>query len=136
MTDAYLNTVLEDQFGLSGGNTFYLGLISSTNYTGVDKANDTMSSHGGWQEFTSVGGTRPTWTPGTVTDQEITNPVAASFTPSADGEVVGFFVSTNSSVGGTSGVLVDLVLFSEAQEIASGEPFQVLWTLRARDIGN
>jgi hypothetical protein len=136
MTDAYLNTILEDQFGASSGNTFYLGLISSTNYTGVDKANDTMSSHGGWQEFTSVGGTRPTWTPGNVTDQEITNPTAASFTPQSDGEAVGFFVTTNSSVGGTSGTLVDLVLFSEAQELVSGEPFQVTWNNKARDIGN
>jgi hypothetical protein len=95
-----------------------------------------MTSHAGWEEFTDVTGVRPTWTPGSVTDQEVTNPTAASFTPDADGEVVGFFVSTNSTVGGTGGSLVDMVLFSEAQEIVSGEPFQVTWTLNARDIGN
>jgi hypothetical protein len=136
MTDAYLNTVLDNQFGAGAVATYYLGLISSTNYTGIDKSTDSMTSHAGWEEFEDVTGVRPTWTPGSVTDQEVTNPTAASFTPDADGEVVGFFVSTNSTVGGTGGSLVDMVLFSEAQEIVSGEPFQVTWTLNARDIGN
>jgi len=136
MTDAYLNTILEDQFGASSGNTFYVGLISSTNFTGIDKANDSMSSHPGWQEFTSVGGTRPQWVPGTVTDQQITNPTAASFTPTDDGEAVGFFITTNSSVGGIGGTLVDMILFAEAAELISGEAFTVDWINNARDIGN
>lgn len=136
MTDAYLNTILDNQFGAGSGINYYIGLISSANYTGVDKANDTMLSHAGWEEFTDVTGTRPQWSPGTVTGQQVTNPVAASFTPTADGEVVGFFISTNSTVGGTGGTLVDLVLFTDPSLVYSGEPFKVTWNLTASDIGN
>ena len=136
MTDAYLDTLLEDQFGASSGHAFYLGLISSTGYTGVDKANDTMASHTGWSEVTAVTATRPLWSPGAATGQEITNPTPAAFLPTADGEAVGFFVTTDATTGGVGGTLVDMVLFNEPAGLYAGETFQVTWVNVARDIGN
>lgn len=137
MTDSGINDLLTQVFGASGtfGN-LYCALIDATNFTGIDKTNDTMASHPGWQEFTSYSeGTRQQWIPGTVSAKSITNPAPAAFTPTAIGSAVGFFITDSSTKGGTTGHLRDIVLFDQLEDILQNESFEVVWTLNARDIG-
>lgn len=137
MTDAAINQMLTDVLGGSGtfGSLFF-GIIDATNFTGIDKSNDTMASHAGWQEYTSYTGTRPQWIPGAVSAKSITNPAPAPITPTVLGQAVGFFIVDNSTIGGTSGNLRDIVLFSQLEDLLVGEVFELVWTMSAKDIGS
>ena len=137
MTDLYITTILSTMFGsASVSGPFYFGLIDSASYTGFDEASDTMSSHAGWTEFTSYSeSTRVLWVPGTAADESISNPDEASFTPSADGTVVGYFITTGSAKGGTAGSLIEIVLFDEPQGVYNGEIFRVKHTFQGKDMG-
>lgn len=87
----------------------YIGLVSAENFTGYDRTNDTMSSHPGWEEFTDYSeATRRPWTPGNTIDgypASVSNPSAATITPTANGASVGVFLTTNNTKGGTTGQL-------------------------------
>lgn len=136
MTNAWLTEILTFCFGTSNTlASYYFGLIDATGFTGTDKINDTMSSHAGWTEFTSYSETgRQTWVPGAVSNASITNPSEAAYTPTVAGSVVGYFLTDNSTKGGTTGNLVDIVMFDEPQPTFIGEAFLLKHTWGDKDL--
>lgn len=91
--------------------TWYLGLISNTSYTAV-AAGDTSASHAGWTESTAYSNsTRPTpsWGAAAAGSKAST---ATAFTINAGATIKGAFLISNSTKGGSTGVLYSAGLFS------------------------
>ena len=91
---------------------WYVGL---TDGTPTPAAGDTMASHAGWSEVTDYDeAARPTLTLGTVSGGSVDNVGnEAQFTISANGTTVGgAFVASESTKGGTAGVLYGVGAFS------------------------
>lgn len=119
--------------GSSYSAAWYLGLITGPGSTTTYNANDTLTSHGGWTEFTNYSGARKAVTFGTATTAD-PSVISNSASPSqfsitgAGGVVAGAFLTTVSS--GTSGIL-----FSEAdfqspgdRTVVSGDTLNVTYT--------
>jgi hypothetical protein len=103
--------------------SWYIGLVSSTGYTGL-AATDVMSSHAGWTEFTSFSqANRVAWGPGAPASQSITNATPAQFDITANGTVKGIFIVTNNTKGGTTGTLWSTALFSADVPVANGKEY-------------
>ena len=120
LTTAGLNAILD---GNVLGSNLYIGLIASSGFTALAKA-DTMGSHSGWTELHSEysESTRVQWSHGSASGEKITATVSFSFTSAAN--VKGFFIATNSTKNGSSGSLVHTQLFSAGAQ--SWDPGQVL----------
>lgn len=129
---AALNDALEVLFRAgSQRTTWYGGLIDLASYSALAAA-DTMSSHAGWVESTDYSeSTRPQWSPGAASGGVIINSSAMSFTLNAAKTLVGLFVASNSTKGGTSGLLWSTGLFDDNQVMASGEVLKVFYQLTA-----
>lgn len=98
--------------------SWYAGLINNSGYTGVDPS-DVMSSHTGWTESTDYSeGTRQALSFAAAATRQITAEV--SFTMNATVTIKGLFVVTNSTKGGTTGVLWSTALYSTAPDLESG----------------
>lgn len=118
--------------GFAGGaqRTWYLGLINNSGYSALSPS-DTMSSHAGWSELSSYSaGTRPAWSL-SVNGGVAASSAAAAFTASGDVSVRGMFLSSNSTKGGTTGILWSTALFGSARTLLSGQTLNVNYTLRA-----
>lgn len=114
VTTEGLNAILDIALSDDAKNAaYYVGLISSSSYTGISES-DTMSSHSGWTELTSYDeSSRPTLTFGNPSAGILNNPSAVQFTPSAAATCVGYFITTNSTKGGTTGTLIVVDTFAE-----------------------
>lgn len=114
ITSEGLNLALNVLFGaVAKPSTWYVGFISGTSFTGIS-GSDTMASHTGWTEYTDYAeASRPTLTFGAASGAEITNPTSVEITPNADADVVGFFLTTNATKGGTTGYLFGAREFDE-----------------------
>lgn len=127
VTNVGLNDVLDKYLKGSGYTAaFYVGLTDGTPTTA---ATDTMSSHAGWTEVTnyvaSSPNVRPTLTLGTVSSQSVDNSASkASFVISVvspDSTTIGgAFLCTDSTIGGTSGVLYSVAAFSAGDKTLNG----------------
>lgn len=130
------NTGLNDALGtyLAAGTqitTWYLGIFSDSSYSGLS-ASDTASSHSGWTESSAYSeSVRQTWTPGSVSSQSVTNPTAASFSINATVTIKGAFLISNSTKGGTTGILWATGLFSADQALINGQTLKVTYTCSA-----
>lgn len=94
------------QAGFTGGSAFstwHVGLINLTSFSAL-AFNDTMSSHAGWIEFTGYSGTRPTWSK-TEAGQLVASNGPFTYPITSNGTVHGIFVTSDGTVGGTSGTL-------------------------------
>jgi hypothetical protein len=110
---------------------WYMGLISSSGYTGVDDS-DTMASHAGWAEATGYSSaTRPQWTPLAVAAGIATNSSEVVLTATASLSVRGFFVTSVSTKGGTTGTLWSTALFSTARSLVAGNGLRLRYTVIA-----
>lgn len=104
VVDQGVNDFLTQYFKGSGYTAaHYAGLKGA----GSAVAGDTMASHAGWSELTDYDeATRPQIVLGSVAAKAVDNSSSrATFTASAAMTVAGIFVSTNSTKGGTTGVL-------------------------------
>jgi len=127
-----------DKFWKGSGYTaaHYVGL---TDGTPTVAAGDTMSSHAGWAEVTAYDeAARQTFTPGAVSSKSVDNSGSpAVFTCSTNGTTVGgLFISTNSTKGGSSGVLIAAVAFSVGDKsLDDGDTLTVTYTSTCADDG-
>lgn len=139
VTNAGLDDILDKYLkGSSYTAAFYVGL---TDGTPTVAAGDTMSSHAGWVEVTdytaSSPNVRPTLTLGTVSSQSVDNSASkASFvmnTVSPDSITIGGgFITTDSTIGGTSGTLYSVAAFSAGDKtLNGGDTLNVTVTLTA-----
>ncbi len=112
---------------------FYLGLISSVSYTAVSAA-DTMASHAGWLEAGATNaptysGARKTaaWSAASGGSKALSAGLVFTFTGS--GTVKGCFLTTVSTVDGTTGTLYSAGLFSGGdQPVVSTNTLTVSYT--------
>lgn len=106
---------------------WYAGLIDASGYTGVDPS-DVMSSHSGWSESTDYSeSVRQTLSFAAASSRSITAEV--SFTINATKTINGLFVVTDSTKGGTTGVLWSTALYTTAPDLESGNVLTSNYTL-------
>lgn len=122
------NLNLDVCFGSVAKPTWYMGLMDDT-VGSFASSGDTMSSHAGWHEMTGYSnGTRPAWGPDAAASQSMTNSTPVSFSITATANIVGGFITTNSTKGGTSGTLWSAGTFSTISVI-SGDTLRLTYTL-------
>lgn len=124
-----LTHILATQFhGSTQITTWYLGLISNASFTELALA-DTMSSHAGWTEWTSYDeSVRQTWVEGEPAGGIVTSSSVASFTISATGSLRGAFLVSNSTKGGSTGVLWATGELDETLAVSAGQVVQLAYT--------
>lgn len=111
--------------------SWYMGLINNSGFDEITQ-DDTIASHAGWTEFTSYsGGVRKQWTPLSVSGAVLTNTAPIQFTFSSAGTVQGFFLVSDSTLSGTTGVMWNAATFSGTRTIQAGGNLTVNYTLRA-----
>lgn len=110
---------------------WYLGLISSSGYTAV-AAGDTSAAHGGWTESTAYSnGTRPapSWGAAAAGSKAST---ATAFNINAGDTIKGAFLISNSTKGGSTGVLYSAGLFTGGDRaVINGDTLNVTYTASA-----
>jgi len=127
-----LNHILNTEFN-SGTpvSSWFLGLFQG-NYTPVstDTAANIATNSTECSSYTSP--TRPAWTPASASGQSITNSASqATFTFNASVTVYGAFLISNSTIGGTSGVLFAAAQFSAAKNVVNLDQLLVTYTFNA-----
>lgn len=135
-TEEFENTVVNEgrnkllDIGFHGGtqvNPWYIGLIAGP--SGSTTSTDTMVSHAGWTEFQGYSeSVRQTWVTGTVASQQVASSASAVFSINATGDVMGFFISSVSTKGSTSGTLWSGSTFSSVP-VVNGDQVKVTYTL-------
>ena len=109
---------------------WYLGLIDNNPAPSLSGA-DSMSSHAGWTESANYSGGRKLLTFGTSTqaDPSVITASAVSFSITGADTIYGAFVASDSTVGGTSGILFSEGAFSSVRNVVSGDTLNVTYSL-------
>lgn len=114
VTTAGKNDALEKYLAGSGYTAaWYLGLVSATGYTTGANVADTMASHGGWTEDQNYSqANRPTaaFASASAGSKALSSPLSFSITGATT--IKGCFLVSNSTKGGTTGVLYSAGTFS------------------------
>jgi hypothetical protein len=125
------NDLLDKYFaGSSYTAAWYVGLIDSGSYSAV-AAGDTSASHAGWTENTAYSqGTRPaaSWSAASAGAKALSS--AAAFSITSDNQTIkGCFLITNSTKGGTTGILYSAGLFTVGdKEADNGDTLNVSYS--------
>lgn len=122
------NDLLDKYFRASAYTAaFYVGLKGS----GTINAADTMASHGGWAEITAYSNaTRPAFTAAAASAGSTSNTASpAVFNINGTATVAGCFITTNNTVGGTTGILFSAADFAVARNVLSGDTLTVTYTI-------
>lgn len=136
-TNIVVNTGLDDilQEYFKGSTYTAAHFVGLTDGTPTVAAGDTMSSHVGWTEVTAYSeATREALVLGSVASQSVDNAASkASFSINADTTTVGgAFVTTNSTKGGSTGILYGAAAFTAADKsLDNGDTLNVTVTLTA-----
>ena len=132
-----VNAGLDDSLDkhLKGSNYTAAWYVGLTDGTPSFAAGDTMSSHAGWSEVSDyTEASRPAANFGTVSNGSVDNSASkAVFSINANGTTIGgAFLVSNSTKGGTSGVLYGGGAFSAGDKVLdSGDSLQVTITATA-----
>ena len=132
VTGVGLNAILNIMFhGSTQASPWYIGLVDNSGYTSFS-FNDTMSSHGGWSEFTDYAeAARETWDEAAASGQVIGTTTAAEFNINATGDVKGIFITSSSTKSGTAGTLWATGGFTSVVSVVSGDILEVEYELSA-----
>ncbi len=137
ITNAGLNDILNSGFRQQTQRTYYVGIIDLAGFTKFSATQDfdpadTMTSHPLWAEITAYSqGTRAQWSPGAASGGAIVNGTLFNFTMTANKTAHGFFVVTDSTKGGTGGVLWAAGVGDVDQQMSVGETLAGSYTLTA-----
>lgn len=109
---------------------WYMGLVDNSGFTAFAAA-DTISSHAGWTEATGYSSsTRPQWSPGAASSQAVVNGTTVDFAMTGSAVIRGLMVASDSTKGGSSGLLYSTAQFAEGnQTVASGYTLKVTYTV-------
>ncbi len=109
-----------------------IGLIDNASFS-AEAAADTMASHAGWIEFTGYSeSTRVAWGQGSASGQAIVNSAAAVFDITASSATLyGIFVASQSTKGGTSGLLWTSGSFPSSVPVVSGDQIKIIYQISA-----
>lgn len=114
--------------------SWFAGLIASGNVT--LNSDDTIGTHAGWTESTAYSeATRRQWSPETVSGQTLQNSASMQFTMNAVTTLAGLFIVSNSTKGGTTGLLWSTGLFDTEQTMSVGETLRLYYVLQAASGG-
>jgi hypothetical protein len=131
VTVAGLNDLLSVAFA-SGTQkpNWYGGLINGSGFSSLSSG-DTAASHSGWTEATRYSqSTRPAWTPGTPSGGALAGTAALTFSINASSSIQGGFLISNSTKGGTSGILYATGSFSSgARSLSNGDTLSVAYSV-------
>lgn len=130
-TTAGLNHALDATFkGGAQELDWYLLLISAASYTTGPAVGDTMSSHSGWVENTTYSGVRPDWNRGTIAGGSLPNTAGtpSEFTFTGDTSLRGIGVTTDDTIGGTSGILWATAVEGSNRDVDNAQTLQVFYT--------
>lgn len=134
--DGFWNIVVTTGLNKLLDATFKNGLTTPAWYvglkgTGTMVAGDTMASHAGWAEIVPYSdGTRPTYTPGTISGGAVDNSASkAVFNINGSSTVYGCFLSTDNTKSGTTGTLYGGGDFSSSRAVVNGDTLNVTVTL-------
>ena len=134
VTTAGKTDILEKYFrGSAYTAAWFIGLIDSVGYSAL-AAGDTAASHAGWTEATAYSeATRPAFSPAAASAGSLDNSASkATFSINATKTIKGAFTISNSSKGGTTGVLYNAALFGSGDRgVANGDTLAVSMTLSA-----
>lgn len=110
---------------------WFLGLVDSVSYSAV-AAGDTASSHAGWVESVAYSNsTRPAPSWGSAASSSKAS-TATAFNINATATIKGAFLISNSTKGGTSGLLYSAGLFTGGDRaVVSGDTLNVTYTASA-----
>jgi hypothetical protein len=110
-------------------STWYLGLIDATSFSTI-AATDTMTAHAGWIEFGNyTAGVRQTWNKGATSGNTITGTTVSQFTINANGTLAGGFLTTNNTIGGTTGLLWSAGQFPTAAPVSITDVFRINYSV-------
>jgi len=134
ITATALNGLLDREFRAASQITsWFVGLITSTGFTKLDDANDTMASHAGWTELTAYSeANRVQWSPDAAANQFLCNGAAMEFTITTLSTVKGMFVTSSNTKGGTTGTLWATALLADPQTMPVGEILKLFYELEAK----
>lgn len=123
------NNLLDNYFaGSAYTAAFFLGLVDGGSAP-TFAAGDTMASHAGWTENTTYSNaTRPapTFNAASAGSKSTT---ATSFNINGTATVAGGFLTTNSTVGGTTGTLYSAGAFTGGnRSVVSGDTLNITYT--------
>jgi hypothetical protein len=132
ITAAGLAALLQDFFAAGPQKTaWYMGLIDNVNFSALS-ADDTMSSHAGWQEFSDyVGATRPQWSTLSVAGAVIANTSPVQWTFSVTRTARGIFVASSGVKGEAASTLWSTAAFATARTVQAGQSLTDTYTVRA-----
>jgi hypothetical protein len=136
-TEEFANLVVTEGLNKLLDATFKTGVASPAWYvglkdTGTVAAGDTIASHPGWAELTCFSeGSRPGFTPGTVSGGSVDNSASkAVFSINTSDDIYGGFICDDATKGGTSGTLYGAGDFTGgAKSVSSGDQLSVTITL-------
>jgi hypothetical protein len=132
ITNEGLNDLLSSAFIGTTQHTWYFGLIDGATSPTLDPG-DTMASHPGWSENTDFNESpRRTWSPVSSGVGKIVNTSYPEHTMNASATIAGAFITSDSTKGGTAGVLWSTALFSNGSvELESGDVLKTYYELTA-----
>ena len=109
---------------------WYVGIYKGT---GTLSTADTMASHAGWTDSTDYSNSvRPTLTLGTPSGGSVDNSASpAVFNINATATILGAFIVSDSTKGGTTGILYGEAAFGASRSVNSGDTLNVTCTLTA-----
>lgn len=131
IVDEGLNHILDTEFhGGSQVGTWYIGLVDNSGFSAFADG-DTLSSHGGWSEFTSyTESNRVEWQEDAAASRSISNTTTADFSINASGNLKGVFISSNNVKStGNTGTLWSTAAFSSVVATANGDTLKVTYTV-------
>jgi hypothetical protein len=139
-TEKFENAVVTTGLNRLLDATFKTGFVSPTWFVGLKGVGsvslaDTMAAHGGWPELGAAtsaysNATRPALTLGTIATGSVDNSGArAVFNINATVTVYGCFLTTVSTVDGTTGILYGAGDFSSSRAVLSGDVLNVTLTI-------
>ena len=111
--------------------TWYVGLITGPGTGNTYVQADTSASHAGWTESAAYSNaTRPAWTPGSVSGGSVDNSASkAVFNINATATIAGCFMINNSTISGSTGVLLGEGNFTGGDRLVqSGDTLNVTIT--------
>ena len=127
VTDEGLDHLLEAT--LAGGTQKTSWFLGITDGTPTVAGGDTLGSAPGWDEVEAYDeGSRPTWSPGSVSNQSVSNGGSpASFTINQDGTTIGgAFLASDNTKGGASGILYAVGAFDSGDvTLSAGSTLEV-----------
>jgi hypothetical protein len=111
--------------------SWFIALIDTTSFTALN-VTDTMSSHGGWLEFTGYSETtRVAWGQSNSSGQTVTNGTPVTFDITANGTLKGIFITSIGTKSGTTGTLWSTGTFNADVPVSIGDQFKITYAVAA-----